>query len=148
MARILSVSLCVLLLLSGCTRLVVREIPDDPQVVVDTKDEPLQPAAIEAVRVSAPKNIVDAAHQVLGDEGSLPPKKDLTIDSKNKIKIVGTERLLLTLSPSIGYFSGSFYDTANKRRTFKGVLLQEQNIGLGLFQGNGQTGTVELDPAQ
>ena len=86
MARILSVSLCVLWLFSGCTRLVVREIPDDPQVVVDPKDDAIPPTAIEAVRVSAPKNIVDATHQVLGDEGSLPPKKDLTIDS-NGVKI-------------------------------------------------------------
>ena len=29
-----------------------------------------------------------------------------------------------------------------------GVVFQKQNIGAGLFLGNAQTGSVELEPAQ
>ena len=72
--------------------------------------------------------------------------RDVTIDVKNKIKIVGTEKFTMTLAPSTGLFSGTFYDAQKKARAFKGAVLQKQNSGAGLFKGIDQTGAVELDP--
>ena len=145
MARILSVSLCVLLLLSGCTRLVVREIPDDPQVVVDTKDEPLQPAAIEAVRVSAPKNIVDAAHQVLGDEGSLPPKKDLTIDANGvKVTLHPGSTLDYQYKPESGSMFFTFNDPKPTVAASVGIFtIRPPLLSLQLLPDNTGVATVQ-----
>ncbi|MEA3213458.1 MAG: hypothetical protein QOE70_6515 [Chthoniobacter sp.] len=86
-----------------------------------------------------------------------PATKHLTIDSRNRVKILGSERFMMTLLPApvpaaipppppTGVFSGTFYDTEKKARPFKGVVLQKQNVGFGLVKGNGATGSVELKP--
>lgn len=77
--------LLFLLFLTGCTKPIQSKdivvIPDEIIVHDDkpvVKDETTT-APEQSFKVSAPKNIVDAVHQVLGDTGSLPPKKDLSI---------------------------------------------------------------------
>lgn len=77
--------LCVLFV-AGCTKPAppkdVVVFPDEKWVVDNkpvVKDEKPEIAPEQSFKVSAPKNIVDAVHQVLGDSGSLPPQKDLPI---------------------------------------------------------------------
>jgi hypothetical protein len=79
-----------------------------------------------------------------GNVSVIDSLKNLTIDAKNKIKIVGNEKFTMTLAPASGLFTGTFYDTAAKLRTFNGAILQNRATGAGLFRGNGQTGTVEI----
>lgn len=74
-----------LLFFAGCTKPIQTKdivvIPDEQTVRDDkpvVKDEKAT-VAEQSFKVSAPKNIVDAVHQVLGDSGSLPPQKDLPI---------------------------------------------------------------------
>lgn len=75
-----------LLLFVGCTKPVqskdVVVIPDENIVSPKPADDTKKPEATvqeQSFKVSAPKNIVDAVHQVLGDSGCIPPQKDLPI---------------------------------------------------------------------
>ena len=52
----------------------------------------------------------------------------------------------MSITAGTGLFSSTLYDTNKKARTFRGAVLQRQNISSGLFIGNGQTGRVDLDP--
>lgn len=85
--------LLCLLFFAGCTKPAptkdVVVFPDEKWVIENkpvTKEEkpvvvePEKPTVSEhAFRMTAPKNIVDAVRQVLGDSGSVPPQKDLPI---------------------------------------------------------------------
>jgi hypothetical protein len=58
----------------------------------------------------------------------------------------GAERLTLTLSPN-GIFKGTFIDPiTDTPATFSGIILPAEKIGLGLFQSDAQSGSVELAP--
>ncbi|MDB6130581.1 MAG: Xanthan lyase, partial [Verrucomicrobiales bacterium] len=49
----------------------------------------------------------------------------------------------ITLTPTTGFMTGTFIDSAASRtNTYKGVLLQNTNIGLGYFLGSDQSGAV------
>ena len=66
--------------------------------------------------------------------------------SGNTVKIVGNEAFSFFLDGGTGNFSGTFYDFQNKAYSFRGVVLQKQNIGYGLFTGDRATGPVTFDP--
>jgi hypothetical protein len=55
--------------------------------------------------------------------------------------------LTLTFSASNGSFSGKLSDpSTSTTATFRGVVLQDQNIGTGFFLGTSQSGQVFLGP--
>jgi len=81
-------AILALLFFAGCTRPVAQE-----EVIVEpTRDVVVEPEKKEdagipqSISVSAPQSTVDAAHQFLGDSGSIPPQKDLTIKA-GEVKI-------------------------------------------------------------
>lgn len=51
----------------------------------------------------------------------------------------------MTVSPTLGFFTGSFYADRRLGR-FRGVVLQKQNAGVGFFLEGGQAGNVWLLP--
>lgn len=93
-----------LLFLVGCTKPIqskdVVVIPDEKPVI---KDETTT-APEQSFRVSAPKNIVDAVHQVLGDAGSIPPQKDLPI-------VAGGTKVTIHPNATIDYLYNSDNET-------------------------------------
>lgn len=80
-----NIALIVVLFVFGCTKPIQNKdvvVILDENTQIDKKPEPapVPPEKTEAsFKVEAPKNIVDAVHQVLGDSGSIPPKKDLPV---------------------------------------------------------------------
>ncbi len=53
----------------------------------------------------------------------------------------------LVISPKIGFFKGSFYDTtARARRPMSGVFVQSQGAAYGIWNTATKTGRVELKP--
>ncbi|HEX4086603.1 MAG TPA: putative Ig domain-containing protein [Chthoniobacteraceae bacterium] len=73
---------------------------------------------------------------------------DLTISSKYKVGVSGTNEASLTLTPSTGAFSGKFlYPPAGRKIPFGGVIYQLPTPnGNGLFLGTGETGAVSIVP--
>jgi hypothetical protein len=57
------------------------------------------------------------------------------------------DSLIMTSAPSTGAFTGKFSPTgANPNTSFGGVYFQKQNLGLGVFTGATQSGTVNITP--
>jgi acid phosphatase len=67
------------------------------------------------------------------------------LDAKGKVLNQGTNKLSLTISKSSGTFSGSVMPPGGgKAVSFKGALLQKQNVGSGFFLGTNASGRVSL----
>jgi hypothetical protein len=94
--------------------------------------------------------VMDCSSGVLALEGgSLDARiaAAFTIDAKNKITVTSPNpnELALTLSAPGGTFKGSFvHPLTGKPSQIKGVILQRQDIGCGLFLGTDQSGTVYI----
>ncbi len=57
------------------------------------------------------------------------------------------ERFVLNVSPGNGFFTGQFFHPElNRLTSFRGAILQKQNIGVGYFLGSTEGGSVELRP--
>ncbi|MDB6154782.1 MAG: hypothetical protein JWL90_3235, partial [Chthoniobacteraceae bacterium] len=75
--------------------------------------------------------------------------KTLSISVAYKVTALtkSDDRLAMRIYPKSGLFSGSFRDKfSGMTRTFTGVLLQNDNIGIGLFSGSNEMGSVRLQP--
>jgi cyclophilin family peptidyl-prolyl cis-trans isomerase len=68
----------------------------------------------------------------------------VVLDAKGKVMNEGTNKLSLSISKSSGTFSGSVTPPGGgKAVSFKGALLQKQNLGSGFFLGtNSESGRV------
>ena len=67
------------------------------------------------------------------------------IDARGKVLNQGTNKLSFTFSKSSGMFSGSATPPGGgKPVSFKGALLQKQNVGSGFFLGTNASGRVSL----
>ena len=67
------------------------------------------------------------------------------IDAKGKVLNQGTNKLSVTFSKSSGTFSGSATPPGGgKSISFRGALLQKQNLGSGFFLGTNASGRVSI----
>lgn len=70
------------------------------------------------------------------------------VDERNRVINLGQGELTFKISVASGAFRGSFQDPAWAQSVgFRGVLLQDQGIGLGFFIGQSRNGQVYLEPA-
>jgi len=79
--------------------------------------------------------------------GGLP--KAVNIDPKNKVQVIApdVDHLALSLSGAQGRFSGSFVlPSSGKKASYRGVILQKQQVGGGFFLGTDQSGAVVVRP--
>ncbi len=73
---------------------------------------------------------------------------NLDINSHDGVDILdqGPDDMSLKIDRKKGIFNGTFeHPQDGSRRKFQGALLQQQNIGRGVFTGQNQTGTVEFN---
>jgi hypothetical protein len=70
----------------------------------------------------------------------------LTISSKDKVTVSGTNDVTMTLTPGTGVFSGKFlYPGGDKKTPFSGVIYQKPTpTGFGMFLGADESGGVEI----
>ncbi len=67
------------------------------------------------------------------------------LDAKGKVLNQGANKLSLSISKSSGTFSGSVTPPGGgKAVSFKGALLQKQNVGSGFFLGTNASGRVSI----
>jgi len=72
---------------------------------------------------------------------------EFQLSAGSRVLNVGPAKLTLTFSASNGSFSGKLSDpSTSTTATFRGVVLQDQNIGTGFFLGTSQSGQVFLGP--
>ena len=74
----------------------------------------------------------------------------VTVAANNKVTPVsgGAAKLMLTITPKAGLFSGSFvHPVTSKAVKFSGELLESQEFGLGYFLGTDASGFVTFEPA-
>jgi len=96
-------------------------------------------------------NILGATNSAVSltlEGGNLPSNLSnlFTLNSKNQVRNPSlTNKLMLTFTPSSGLFSGSQVSPDTRKAiSFQGVLLQNEAIGTGFFQGTNQVGRVRL----
>jgi hypothetical protein len=83
-----------------------------------------------------------------GGNLSAPFTNSVALTSSNKISNQSENRLTLSIALATGAFNGSVVPPGStKSMSFKGVVLQKQNAGFGLFSGTNQTGAMTLQPA-
>jgi hypothetical protein len=71
----------------------------------------------------------------------------VALDPNNRVVNLSDNKLSLSFSTSTGLFSGRVVDPSTLRTlTFRGVVLQKQNSGAGLFLGVNESGEVLLEP--
>ena len=91
------------------------------------------------------------------DDGNLllPIAKDVTLSLDNKVTVSlsDLDKLAITVSPSLGTFTGRFIHPVSAKTTvISGILFQKENKGYGFFPGTSvenvdlQTGRVILQP--
>jgi len=74
-----------------------------------------------------------------------PFTNQIALDQKNKVLNLSPNKLSLTISLSSGLFSGRVVDPATgKSSSFKGALLQTQNVGAGFLLGTNCSARVSL----
>ncbi len=83
-------------------------------------------------------------------EGNLPSEfsNQFALSAKNQVTSTN-KNLTLTINTTSGLFQGSVknpYAAKAQTLSFKGALLQKQNLGGGYFLGTNQIGYVELSP--
>lgn len=83
-----------------------------------------------------------------GVDLSQPVTNSFTLAGNSKVTSTSSGRFSLTFARNTGLFSGSFTDPVSRKRySFKGAVLQESNIGMGLFPApDKRTGHVWLGP--
>jgi hypothetical protein len=84
--------------------------------------------------------------QIVLAHGDLPDSitNNLSIDLNNKI--TGTNKLVLSFTPTTGLFHGSVLNPdTGKPITVNGALLQKQDTGYGYFLGTDQSGSMTLE---
>lgn len=87
--------------------------------------------------------------QVWFAKGNLPTAftNQVVLKTNNTVLNLSTNRLSLSLTTSSGLFGGSVVNPmTGKLTSFKGVVLQKQELGSGYFLGTNQSGRVLLGP--
>jgi hypothetical protein len=69
-----------------------------------------------------------------------------TLDTRNHVS--GTSKMKLLIQPGNGLITGSAVDPVHGKLSFQGVVLQGSTNGFGFFLNSGESGQVELSPAQ
>ena len=64
------------------------------------------------------------------------------LSTNNKVTVIGTNKLSLTLLTGSGLFTGSATPPAGKPISIGGVVLEKQNFGAGFFLGTNQSGRI------
>jgi hypothetical protein len=64
----------------------------------------------------------------------------ISLSASGFTDVTKSNKLSITLAPASGLFSG----TISKTLRFTGVILQQQNTGVGAFQNTNQTGVLEI----
>jgi hypothetical protein len=69
----------------------------------------------------------------------------LTLDNNVEVVSSSVNKLKMKILPSTGWFKGSFVHPNSRKNTkFSGAILQQQEVGGGVFRGHKQSGTVWL----
>jgi hypothetical protein len=69
-----------------------------------------------------------------------------TLDTRNQVR--GTSKMRMLIKPANGLITGSTVDPVHGKLSFQGVVLQGSTNGFGFFLNSGESGEVELSPAQ
>ncbi len=78
--------------------------------------------------------------------GAAIPPFEVTLDRGNHVTGDGGVSFKIKIKRKTGAFKGSFRDPSTfKRRKFSGSIFQKQQVGNGLFKGDGETGSVLLE---
>jgi glucose/arabinose dehydrogenase len=89
--------------------------------------------------------------QVTFNGGNLNPQPGpitVTLTATNQVVAAPSERFILRINPMNGVFFGTFVvPQTGAIRGASGVIFQKQNVGTGIFLGQDETGSLELDPA-
>ncbi|MEA3212796.1 MAG: hypothetical protein QOE70_5853 [Chthoniobacter sp.] len=84
-----------------------------------------------------------------GDLSKLPLPRVLSLNAKGKVTSSAGDKFKMTLSLKSGLFSGSFPDPqSGNLRKFEGVVFQQQNRGVGYYEGNADTGGIVFEAAR
>lgn len=83
-----------------------------------------------------------------GNLATVPAPKLVTLGKNNKVTYAGDEKFGMSIDVKTGLSSGSFLDPSTRKpRKFSGAVLQERNMGAGVFIGNSAVGAVTLEAA-
>jgi hypothetical protein len=95
-------------------------------------------------------NFSDAMLALNTGDASDTVTNHVTIGARNTVTDVGSNKRILTFTPSTGLFRGAMINSANSAKvSFTGVILQRQQFGAGYFLKTDQSsGQVLLLPAQ
>lgn len=103
-----------------------------------------QPPAVQ----SRALNITNGLAGFSGGNLSAPFTNLLAWAADNKVTNLSTNKLTLSIASPTGAFSGTVHPAGSSATVpFKGVLVQKQNVGLGVFSGTTETGGVLLQNA-
>jgi hypothetical protein len=69
-----------------------------------------------------------------------------TLDTRNHVG--GTSKMKMVIKAGNGLITGSAVDPVHGKLSFQGVVLQGSTNGFGFFLNSGESGQVELSPAQ
>ena len=116
-------------------------------------DGGLTELALDGSQYTAGPAFTNAAWAVTLSGGGLASNlvKAVTITAVGRVTVTqpGVDALKLTLTPKSGKLEGSFkLSVRGKAISFNGLLLQDQDVGAGLFQTTtgGPTGGITLEP--
>jgi hypothetical protein len=102
------------------------------------------------VRPVAGSSILSLSDGTIGFQGgdlSDAVTNDFSLTFNNRVVNFGGTKMTLSFSAGTGLFSGKIIDPSTLRPfPFRGVVLQNQNDGVGYFTGSSQTGEVTIAP--
>lgn len=87
---------------------------------------------------------------VFGEADLSQPKApvSITLTPLNVIQADPSARFFMKVDPRYGRITGGFADPATgKKRTFSGAVFQKLNFASGVFAGDLETGSLDLEPA-
>jgi hypothetical protein len=104
-------------------------------------------AYVRPVRGSSILSLSDGTIAFQGGDLTDPVSNDFSLSFNNRTINFGGTRMTLNFSAATGLFTGRIVDPTTFRSfPFRGVVLQNQNQGMGYFTGYTQTGEVTIMP--
>ncbi|HKP36126.1 MAG TPA: S8 family serine peptidase [Pyrinomonadaceae bacterium] len=98
--------------------------------------------------VPAGTRVINCTNALLifnGADFATPITNNIVLNANNTVQNLGPQNVSMSIVVTNGTFSGSLMRPA-RTNTFRGVFLQEQNIGLGYFLGSNYIGEVRFEP--
>jgi len=90
-------------------------------------------------------NLSSGTVSLSGNDPSVSIQDSIAIDSNNRVTFQSDKRSSLTFSTGNGMFSGHVLNPGTSTMIpFSGVVLQNQNTGMGFFLGTDQSGEVVI----